>query len=156
MFLLMGSWWPILYASPTLNNRHIFIHRPGQQTKIDVFLRLSGETGVTRCSLISRLIIIIIIIIILLLLLLSLLQYTSSVVSTIHLTEWIVAQIHNPPDAEDVRPSISHSRKEKNAQLTTKSAAVENYLPESTKRDGERRIELADCHSNKRSWLRPK
>ena len=36
-------------------------------------------------------------------------QYTSSVVSTMHLTERIVAQIHNPPDAEDVRSSVSHS-----------------------------------------------
>ena len=47
-------------------------------------------------------------------------QYTSSVVSTIQLTERIVAQIHNPPDAEDVRSSISHSRKEKNDQFTAK------------------------------------
>ena len=47
-------------------------------------------------------------------------QYTSSVVSTIHLTERIVAQIHNPQDAEDVRSSISHSRKEKNNQFPPK------------------------------------
>ena len=33
-----------------------------------------------------------------------------------------------------MRSSISHSRKEKNDQFTVKSAAVKNYLPESTKR----------------------
>ena len=51
-------------------------------------------------------------------------QYTSSVVSTTHLTERIVAQIHNPPNAEDMRSSISHSQKEKNDQFIAKSAAV--------------------------------
>ena len=75
-------------------------------------------------------------------------QYTSSVVSTTHLTERIVAQIHNPPDAEDVRSSISHSRKEKNDQFIAKSAAVKNYLPESTKRA----VDLA-MEKGASSWL---
>ena len=75
-------------------------------------------------------------------------QYTSSVVSTTHLTERIVAQIHNPPDAEDVRSSISHSRKEKNDQFIAKSTAVKNYLPESTKRA----VDLA-MEKGASSWL---
>ena len=75
-------------------------------------------------------------------------KYTSSVVSTIHLTARIVAQIHNPPEAGDVRSSISHSRKEKNDQPTTKSAAVKNYLPESTKRA----VDLA-TEKGASSWL---
>ena len=75
-------------------------------------------------------------------------QYTSSDVSTTHLTERIVVQIHNPPNAEDVRSSISHSRKEKNDQFIAKSAAVKNYLPESTKRV----VDLA-MEKGASSWL---
>ena len=47
-----------------------------------------------------------------------------------------------------MRSSISHSRKEKNDQLTTKSAAVKNYLPDSTKRA----VDLA-TEKGTSSWL---
>ena len=73
---------------------------------------------------------------------------SSQTVTQSCITERIVAQIHNPQDAEDIRSSISHSRKEKNDQFTAKSAAVKNYLPESTKRA----VDLA-MEKGASSWL---
>ena len=55
---------------------------------------------------------------------------------------------NNPPDAEDVGSFISHSRKDKNNQFIGKSAAVKNYLPESTKRA----VDLA-MEKGASSWL---